>query len=110
MGGVKVNVSLGLLITLIGLLCTATGVALGLLTFIRNRKNEIKSNVKNDATESAIISTKLDNIGQSLDSIRIDLKASDQRWTTLSGTVIRIDESTKQAHKRIDKIEHKGEV
>lgn len=57
-----------------GLLCTATGVALELLTF-RNRKNDIKSNVKNDATESAIIKTKLDNIGQFVDSIRIYFKS-----------------------------------
>ncbi|MFE4353068.1 hypothetical protein [Peribacillus butanolivorans] len=34
-----------------GLLCTATGAVLGLLTFSRNRKNDIK----NDATASAII-------------------------------------------------------
>ncbi|WP_349730461.1 hypothetical protein [Peribacillus frigoritolerans] len=103
------NVSVGLLITLIGLLCTATGAVLGLLTFNRNKNNDIKSNVKSDATESAIIRTKLDNIGQSVDSIRIDFKASDQRWTALSERVIRNEESTKQAHKRIDKIENKGE-
>ncbi|MBK5498610.1 hypothetical protein [Peribacillus sp. TH14] len=66
---------------------------LGLLTFSRNRKNDIKSNVKNDATESAIIKTKLDNIGQFVDSIRIDFKASDQRRTALSETVIRIDKA-----------------
>ncbi|ULM98818.1 hypothetical protein L8956_09085 [Peribacillus frigoritolerans] len=103
------NVSIGLLITIIGLLCTATGVVLGLLTLNRNKKNDFKSNVENDATESAIIRTKLDNIGQSVDSIRIDFKASDQRWTALSERVIRNEESAKQAHKRIDKIENKGE-
>lgn len=53
--------------------------------------------------------TKLDNIGQSVDSIRIDFKASDQRWTALSERVIRNEEIVKQAHKRIDKIENKGE-
>ncbi|MBK5445999.1 MULTISPECIES: hypothetical protein [unclassified Peribacillus] len=77
------NVSIGLLITLIGSLCTETGAVLGLLTYSRNRKNDIKSNVKNDATESAIIRTKLDNIGQSGDLIRIDFKACDQPWTAL---------------------------
>ncbi|WP_207196309.1 MULTISPECIES: hypothetical protein [unclassified Peribacillus] len=79
----KMNVSIGLLITLIGSLCTETGAVLGLLTYSRNRKNDIKSNVKNDATESAIIRTKLDNIGQSGDLIRIDFKACDQPWTAL---------------------------
>ncbi|CAK6472689.1 hypothetical protein BFRIG_01887 [Peribacillus frigoritolerans] len=99
------NVSIGLLITLVGLLCTATGAVLGLLKHSRDRKNDVKS----DATESAIIRTKLDNIGQSVDSIRIEFKASDQRWTALSERVIRNEERAKQAHKRIDKIENKGE-
>ncbi|WP_340373306.1 hypothetical protein [Peribacillus sp. FSL E2-0218] len=100
------EIGIGFLVTGIGLLCTVTGLIIGFFTFSRNRDKDVKS----DAAETASITTKLDHIGQSVDSIRIDLKASDQRWTNLSGTVIRIDESTKQAHKRIDKIEKKGEV
>ncbi|MGE7877931.1 hypothetical protein [Peribacillus muralis] len=103
------NVPMGLLITIISLLCTATGAVLGLLTLSRNRKNDFRSNVKNDATESAIIRTKLDNIGQSVDSIRSDIKASDRRWNALSERVIRNEESVKQVHKRMDQIENKGE-
>ncbi|USK76636.1 hypothetical protein [Peribacillus frigoritolerans] len=103
------NVSISLLITIIGLFCTSTGVVLGLLTLNRNKKNDFKSSVKNDATESAIIKKKLDNIGQSVDSIRIDFKASDQRWSALLERAIQNEESLKQAHKRIDKIENKGE-
>ncbi|AOH54536.1 hypothetical protein ABE28_009260 [Peribacillus muralis] len=91
--------------TCIGLFCTVAGLVIGFFTFHRNRDKDVKS----EAAEAASITTKLDHIGQSVDSIRIDLKASDQRWTTLSGTVIRIDESTIQAHKRIDQIEKKGE-
>ncbi|MCO0600628.1 hypothetical protein NGI46_25145 [Peribacillus butanolivorans] len=90
----------------IGVIIAAASVIIGFFTFNRDRDKDVKS----DATESAIIRTKLDNIGQSVDSIRIDFKASDQRWTALSETVIRIDESTKQAHKRIDQIEKKGDV
>ncbi|MFJ7681669.1 hypothetical protein [Peribacillus butanolivorans] len=100
------EIGFGVLTTCIGLLCTVAGLIIGFFTFSRNRDKDVKG----DATESAIIKTKLDNIGQSVDSIRIDFKASDQRWTALSETVIRIDESTKQAHKRIDKIENKGEI
>ncbi|MGW6302252.1 hypothetical protein [Peribacillus butanolivorans] len=90
----------------IGVIIATASVIIGFFTFNRNRDKDVKS----DATESAIIRTKLDNIGQSVDSIRIDFKASDQRWTALSKTVIRIDKSTKQAHKRIDQIEKKGEI
>lgn len=99
------EIGIGVLTTVIGLICTFTGLIIGFFTFSRNRDKDVKS----DATESAIIRTKLDNIGQSVDSIRIDFKASDQRWTALSETVIRVEESTKQAHKRIDQIEKKGE-
>ncbi|WP_338788827.1 hypothetical protein [Metabacillus sp. FJAT-53654] len=79
---------------------------IGLVTFSRNRDKD----VKNDATKSAVIETKLDSISQSVDSIRIDLRASEQRWSSLSDRVIRVEESSKQAHRRIDKIENKGEM
>lgn len=100
------EIGIGFLISIIGLLCTVVGLVIGFFTFNRNRDKDVKT----DATESAIIKTKLDNIGQSVDSIRIDFKASDQRWTALSERVIRNEESTKQAHKRIDKLENKGEI
>ncbi|MFF2587101.1 hypothetical protein ACFVSS_04265 [Peribacillus butanolivorans] len=91
----------------IGVIIATASFIIGFFTFFnRNRDKDVKS----PATESAIIRQKLDNIGQSVDSIRIDFKASDQRWTALSKTVIRIDKSTKQAHKRIDQIEKKGEI
>ncbi|MGE6379778.1 hypothetical protein [Peribacillus muralis] len=100
------EIGIGVLTTVIGLLCTITGLVIGFFTFSRNRDKDVKK----EATESAILSAKLDNIGQSVDSIRIDFKASDQRWTALSERVIRNEESTKQAHKRIDQIEIKGEI
>jgi len=100
------NVSIGFLITLIGLLCTATGVVLGLLTFNRNRDKDMR----NDASESAVIRTKLDNISLGVDSIRVDFKTSEKRVTELSERMIRVEESSKQAHKRIDSIEMKGDL
>lgn len=87
-------------VALIGIVCTVLGAVIGFLSFNRNRDKDVKA----DATKNAVIETKLDNIGQSVDSIRIDLKANDQRWNSLSEMVIRVDESAKQAHKRIDEI------
>ncbi|KKI91274.1 hypothetical protein WQ54_15740 [Bacillus sp. SA1-12] len=79
---------------------------IGIFTFSRNRDKD----VKNDATESAVIRTKLDNISQGVESIRIDIRANEQRVRDLSDRVVRVEEISKQAHKRLDKIEHKGEV
>lgn len=90
----------------VGIICGILGILIGFLTYNRTRDNDVRS----DASKNAVIETKLDNISQSVDSIRIDFKANEQRWNNLSETVIRIDESTKQAHKRIDFIENKGEM
>ena len=90
----------------IGILCTVLGFVVSFLTFNRNRDKD----VRNDATESAVIRTKLDNINQGVESIRIDIKANEKRVSDLNERVIRVEESSKQAHKRIDSIEMKGEV
>jgi septal ring factor EnvC (AmiA/AmiB activator) len=77
---------------------------IGLLTFKRERDNEVRS----DASESAVIKTKLDNISRGVESIQIDIKANEKRVSDLSERVIRVEESSKQAHKRIDKLENQG--
>lgn len=79
---------------------------IGLFTFNRNRDKD----VKNDASESAVIRTKLDNISQGVESIRIDIRANEKRVSDLTERVVKVEESAKQAHKRLDTIEIKGEV
>ena len=88
-------------VALIGILCTVLGAVIGVLSYNRNRDKD----VKNDASDSAVIRTKLDNINSGVESIRIDIKAQEMRVTDLSERVIRVEESTKQAHKRMDKVE-----
>lgn len=87
----------------IGLICAIGGLLIGFLTFNRSRDKDVKT----DASESAVIRTKLDNISSGIDSIRIDIKANERRVSELSERVIRVEESSKQAHKRLDAIENK---
>jgi septal ring factor EnvC (AmiA/AmiB activator) len=87
----------------IGIVCTVLGLLIGFLAFKRERDND----VRNDASESALIKTKLDNINAGVESIRIDIKANEKRVSDLSERVIRVEESSKQAHKRIDTLEIK---
>ncbi|MFF2291212.1 hypothetical protein [Peribacillus butanolivorans] len=54
----------------IGVIIATASFIIGFFTFNRNRDKDVKSY----ASESAIIRTILDNIGQSVDSIRIDFK------------------------------------
>jgi septal ring factor EnvC (AmiA/AmiB activator) len=94
------------LIPVLSVLCTVLALIIGFLTFSRNRDKDVKT----DASESAVIKTKLDNISSGIDSIRIDIKANEMRVSDLSEKYIRIDESLKSAHKRIDNLEKKGDA
>lgn len=88
-------------IPILSIICVILTFIIGFLTFNRNRDKDVRS----DASENAVIRTKLDSIGQGVDSIRIDIRANEKRVTELSEHVIRIDESNKALHKRIDRLE-----
>ena len=77
------------------------GFLFSYLAFQRNRDKDIRT----DAKEDGVIKTKLDSIGKGVDDIRIDLKANEKQMSQMNEQLIRVDESTKSAHKRIDKIE-----
>lgn len=85
----------------ISILCTIIGLLIGFLTFNRNRDKDVKG----EAFKNAVIETKLDNISQSVNSIVVDLRASELRWNNLEKEVARIDESNKSVHKRLDNLE-----
>lgn len=96
----------------VGILIAVGTFVITYLTFNRNRDKDVKS----DASRNAVIETKLDNIGSSVESIRIDLKANEKRWEKTEKDVARVDkdvarveEIAKSAHKRIDSIENKEE-
>lgn len=88
---------------LIGVIGTLAGFLISYLSFQRTRDKDIKS----DAKEDEVIKTKLDSIGKGVDEIRIDLKANEKQINRMNENLIRVDESAKSAHKRIDKLEGK---
>ena len=50
------------------------------------------------------ISVKLDGISHGIETIRVDLKAQEKRVSELSERLTRVEESSKQAHKRLDNL------
>lgn len=91
----------------IGIISTVVGMLLGYAGFMRSRDKDVRSS----ASESAVVTTKLDNISQGVESIRVDLKVSEQTIAGISERVIRVEEGVKQAqegvrrvNERVDKI------
>lgn len=78
---------------------------IGYLTFMKNRDKDTRT----DAQRDAKLETKIDMIAIGVDTIKVDLRTNEKRISEISEQLIRTDESAKQAHRRIDKIEDKIE-
>lgn len=89
----------------IGFLIGVITFFIGYLTFLKNRDKDTRSDAKRDAT----LETKIDMIAVGVDTIKVDMRANEKRISEISEQLIRTDESAKQAHRRIDKIEDKIE-
>lgn len=84
----------------IGILIAVGSFLIGYIVFMRNRDKDLHSKAKAEAE----VSVKLDHIGSNVESIRRDTKATGQQMDKIQNQLIRVDESAKQAHKRIDEI------
>ncbi|CEJ75424.1 MAG: hypothetical protein ACLUG9_16405 [Paraclostridium sordellii] len=91
----------------ITLLCTIAGAMLGYMSY--KKKNE--KDIEDDASQKTVVATKLDYISKGVDDIRLDIKAQDTKISNVIERLIKVEESTKSAHHRIDTIEKtKGEI
>lgn len=77
------------------------GLVVSYQAYQLNKDKESKSDVK----QSTRIETQLEAIGKGVDDIRIDLKSNEKNISQLSERVTRVEESSKQAHLRINQIE-----
>lgn len=91
----------------IGLISALVGMVLGYAGFLRTRDKD----VANRAAESAVMTAKLDHIGQGVDQIRIDQRTTDVRLSGLDGRLISVEkdvQSTKEGlqavSERVEKI------
>ncbi|WP_320408260.1 hypothetical protein, partial [Paraclostridium bifermentans] len=80
------------------------------------KKNQ--KDIENDASQKALMSSKLDYISNAVDNIRIDFKElkidvknQDAKVNSMNERLIKVEESTKSAHHRLDTFEKiKGDV
>lgn len=96
----------------VGLLIAICTFIMGYFTFQRNKEKDVKHDVTNSTREMTLMGAKLDNMNAGIQDtrsdvkdIKFDLKALDKTVVGLSERVAVVEESAKQAHKRIDTIE-----
>lgn len=69
------------------------------------RGRDIKKETKDEASTAAALKSDVQYIKGGVDDIRIDLRAQGQKVDVLCERVAIVEESNKQSHKRIDRLE-----
>lgn len=88
---------------IIGIIAAVSGMALGWVARTREQKRE----ARNDGCEDGALKTDVEYIKRGVDDIRVDMRVQGQKLDGLAERVTRVEESAKQAHKRIDHMELK---
>lgn len=94
----------------IGILISVISVSVAVYLGIKNNKRNEKSDVKQDTTAMTTVIVKLENISNGITEIKSELQSvkADQRQD--HDELIKVIESAKQAHKRIDGLEGKNGI
>ncbi|RAU98126.1 hypothetical protein [Paenibacillus sp. YN15] len=95
------QINWGTFATLIGMIGVASGVMLGWMGRARSTKQDTVQQAGSDAK----LRSDMDYIKRGVDDIRLEQRSQGQRIDVLSERVTRLEESSKQAHKRLDRLD-----
>lgn len=83
----------------IGVICSLLGAVVSFIS--------ISIYYRQDGQHDGNISTKIDYIQRGVDDIRLDIKAQDNKIENIIERLAKVEDSTKSAHHRLDRIEEK---
>ena len=89
----------------VALLISGVSLAFGIYTGIAAIKRNQKTDAKQDASELTTVIVKLENIGNGITEIKAEMTNVKNDIKDDRERIIRLEESAKQAHKRLDIIE-----
>jgi hypothetical protein len=64
--------------------------------------------VRQDGAEDGELRASVNYIRQAVDEMRVEMRSQSQRYDMLAERVTRVEESAKQAHRRIDRLDNEG--
>lgn len=85
----------------IALACSLISIIISYFTFQRNGKKETKE----EAGTITKISEEIKYVSKSTDDIKYEIRSTNKSISDMNERLIRVEESCKSAHKRIDGIE-----
>jgi len=87
-------------LALLGAIGTVSSILFAYVGFQRG----VKKQCADEGLQNGELKADIRYIRSGVDDIKIDMKATEKRVGDLSERVIRVEESSKQAHKRIDEL------
>lgn len=94
----------------VALVISGVSLAFGLYSGIANMKRNSKTDTQQEATQLTTVIVKLENLGTGITEIKNELGNIKNDTRELRDRIIAVEQSTKQAHKRIDEhFAQKGE-
>ena len=89
----------------VALLISGVSLAFGLFSGISNLKRNQKQDDKNEASQLTTVIVKLENIGTGISEIKNEISSVKNEGRESRERIIKVEESAKQAHKRLDTCE-----
>lgn len=87
------------------LLISGISVTFGIYQGVSNLKRSERTEAKNDASELTTVIVKLENIGDGIKEIKSELGNIKQDINDITVRLVKVEESSKSAHKRLDTCE-----
>ena len=92
---------------IISLVCTVLGVIISYMAFQRNKTKDIRTDTKEEVEGITIVAQEIKYVSRGVDEIKYDLRDINKNMSDINERLIRVEESTKSAHKRLDNLEGK---
>lgn len=91
----------------IALACTVLGAIISYMTFQGNKTKDIRADTKEEVEGITTVAQEIKYVSRGVDEIKYDLRDINKNMSDINERLIRVEESTKSAHKRLDNLEGK---
>lgn len=92
-------------LTVITAIISAVAALSGIVLGWAGRARSVRQDVAQESTADALQRADVEYIKRGVDDMKVEQKLQGQRFEAFSERLTRVEESSKQAHKRIDRLE-----
>lgn len=94
----------------VGILCSVTGIILSLIFSVLTHRRNTKNDSENAGEGRGVLQSDVGYIKAGIDDLKRENRAVNLKIDNISERVTRVEESCKQAHKRIDEIKENEHI